>query len=789
MTSQTSLARSAPFAVLAAALAAGIWLTDSFSVPLAWGAGALLIFTTLLVIASHGENATAIWLFALLASLSLGALRYAIAQPNLIDDPLVTHHGQSVIVEGLIVDEPDVRATHVNLRIRPQRVVASGSETRFVNRSPLQSSPLQSSPLQSSPLLLIRADKSTTWRYGEAIRAFGIIDAPFISAEFDYRAYLARKGIATWMPRPDRVEAVEPNRGNPFWANLYALKDALRRASQRIMPSPESALLNGILIGDDNEIPPHVQEAFRRTGTSHIVAISGFNVSIVIALVVPMLSRLLNKRRAALVAIPAIVLYVLLVGASASVVRAGVMAILALIGQLLWRRGFTLNTLCAAAFIMLLIDPQTLFDAGFQLSFAATLGLVLYSDKLESALHRSLANTLRSERMQKLVGALSGLILVTLAAQITTLPLLLNYFNQLSLVTLPANVLVLPLQPPAMILGAAASVFGAITHSLPALQPLASVLAWPAYAFLTLTLRIIEWMGTLAFASVPVYGFGEGATAAYYAALLVVTSVIAQPQDERGELLGLLRRRMVRNALLAGLLVLAVMGGVWWYQRPDGKLHVVFSGGGAFVQTPAGQQLVFAGSTVLAPMGRAMPVWDRQIEWLILPQRDDRARADALPLVQRYAIGQLILPAGGNEPDEPSDMLAAWDEAMQKQTVLVIIPNIGHEIELEPNLKLTTHRHLGGAIGLKLVYGDVVFDLLGGARPIHQTLSQEAVLFMSPRHADAEKLNTIAPRWVVWADVGGRAPTGLAPAIKALALKDAGVVEFVSDGKSLTVRQ
>ena len=182
------------------------------------------------------------------------------------------------------------------------------------------------------------------------------------------------------------------DQGNKFWATLYALKDALRRASQRVMPSPESALLNGILIGDDNEIPPHIQEAFRRTGTSHIVAISGFNVSIVIALVVPMLSRLLNKRRAALVAIPAIVVYVLLVGASASVVRAGVMAILALIGQLLWRRGFTLNTLCAAAFIMLLMDPQTLFDAGFQLSFMATLGLVLYSDRLEGAMQRWLAS-------------------------------------------------------------------------------------------------------------------------------------------------------------------------------------------------------------------------------------------------------------------------------------------------------------------------------------------------------------------------------------------------------------
>jgi competence protein ComEC len=767
--------------MLMAALAAGIGLADSFSPPLAWAAGAFLIFFALLIAVARSANVTSIWIFALLSCLALGALRFEWARPDDAQDPLITLHGQSVIVEGLIADEPDVRAEHVNLRVRPHRVVASGRETRF---RASEGDP-ETWFLNRSPLVLVRAEKTAIWHYGDTIRAFGIIDAPFISAEFDYRAYLARKGVRTWMPRPDNVAVLDTNQGSVFWANLYALKDALRRSSQRIMPSPESALLNGILIGDDNEIPENIQEAFRRTGTSHIVAISGFNVSIIIALVVSMLSRLLNKRSVALVAIPAIVGYVLLVGASASVVRAGVMAILALIGQLLWRRGFTLNTLCAAAFIMLLMDPQTLFDAGFQLSFTATLGLVLYSDKLESAVQRGLANKLPSERAQKWFGVFGGLVLVTLAAQITTLPLLLSLFNQLSLVTLFANLLVLPLQPPAMILGGVASMFGAVANGLPALQPLAPIIAWPAYAFLTLTLRIIEWMGAWTWASVPVYGFGDGATAAYYGALLAITSVIAQPLNERDALLTLLRRRWVRNALLAGLLVLAVMGGAWWYQRPDGKLHVVFSGGGAFVQTPSGQQIVFAGSTVLAPMGRLMPNWDRQIELLLVPRRDDRARAEALPTLQRYAIGQLIMPSQSSQGDEPSATLEAWNEAVQKQAASVITPSPSQQIVLEPGLTLIVQQQLEGSVSLKLVYGEVSFEFVGSARPIRANVSRDAVLFISPRLADAEMLNEVGPRWVIWADVGGRVPAGLAPAIKSLALKDAGEVAFVSDGRSL----
>ena len=143
---------------------------------------------------SRASNLTPTWVFAILTCLALGGLRFALAQPNTMRDPLIAQHGQSVILEGLIADEPDVREQHVNLRVRPKRLVVSGAETLFQN--------------QPQSLILIRADKTTLWRYGHVVRAFGLIDAPFVSAEFDYRAYLARKGLRTWMPKPDRVESI-----------------------------------------------------------------------------------------------------------------------------------------------------------------------------------------------------------------------------------------------------------------------------------------------------------------------------------------------------------------------------------------------------------------------------------------------------------------------------------------------------------------------------------------------------------------------------------------------------
>ena len=283
----------------------------------------------------------------------------------------------------------------------------------------------------------------------------GALEAPPLLSDFDYRDYLARKGILAWMPRVESLQRTGRDAGSPLYAALMAARTALRAAAQKSMPSPESALLTGILIGDDNEIPPQIQEAFRRTGTSHIVAISGFNVSIVIALVVPALSRLLNPRRAALVAIPAILAYTVMVGGSASVVRAAGMALIGLAGQLLWRRGFTVNTLCAGAWAMLAGDPLLLFDGGFQLSCSATLGLALYSDGFQRRATGWVEARLAEGPARRFALSAAEPLLTTLAAQVTTLPLILANFHQFSFALPITNTLVLPLQSAAMILGLA----------------------------------------------------------------------------------------------------------------------------------------------------------------------------------------------------------------------------------------------------------------------------------------------------------------------------------------------
>ena len=749
------MTRASPFALIALAFASGLWLASQFA-PATWLSAlvALIAFALLLITRRNHEQA---WAAALAMLLALGALRFSTGQPTNATSP---YNGRNVVLEGKVIEEPDVRPTLTYLRVQVQRLLVG--------------------PTSAYPdgVVLVRLDNAIQWHYGDVLRVWGMLDAPPSMAGFDYRDYLARQGVFSWLTYPTRVQRIGEGQGVPLYAALLHAKAALRLSAQQIMPAPESALLNGILIGDDNELPDSIKTAFRRTGTSHIVAISGFNVSIVVALVAPLLSRWLNKRRAALVAIPAIVVYTLLTGASASVVRAALMAIIVLAGQLFWRRGLTLNTLCAAAFFMLLGNPNTLFDLGFQLSVMATLGLVVYSDWLSGRLNK-LLDRLLNERLQKLTGSVCDVLVPTLAAMLTTLPLMLANFHQWSIIGLFTNTLILPLQSMVMVLGIVASGVGILS------APIGTLVGLPAYALLTATLRMVEWTGQPDWAAQTVYGFDAWLAIVYYLGLVTFTAVISQPASVRQHLVSFVRKYLRAWMILPVAGILIAIGLVYWYQQPDGKLHVTFSGAGAFIQTPAGNQVVFAGGGgVLPVMGRAMPLWDRGVELVIVPARNDNTRSDTLALLQRYQVGTLIQP---DSEDEPSAMLDEWNaQALGSETQVMSVP-IGSRAIIEPGVVLTIEQRANECIGARLAYGDTLFDLTGNARAISGTLTNADVVFVSPKLNYADMLNAAQPLNVVWADTGG-VPGHLAEGIHAFILRDVETVEFVSDGVSVTKR-
>ncbi|RME37982.1 MAG: ComEC family competence protein, partial [Thermoflexia bacterium] len=321
---------------------------------------------------------------------------------------------------------------------------------------------------------LVYLPRYPTFAYGDRLLVSGLLQTPPEFADFSYREYLARQGVFSLVRR---AQAIRVGQGtvNPLLALLLTFRQQAQAVIGRILHEPAASLLTGILLGVEGGIPKDVNEAFAATGTSHIVAISGFNIAIISGLFYQVFRRWLGPRRAVWPSIVGVVLYTLLVGASASVVRAAIMGILYLLGRRLGRPTYVPASLAAAAIGMTLWNPLVLWDVGFQLSFAATLGLVLYVDRLERGALRLLTLMASEEDARRALGFLSDALLVTLAAQIATLPLTLYYFRRLSLVSLLTNVLVLPAQPGVMVWGGLATLAGMLW------LPLGEVLGWVAW--------------------------------------------------------------------------------------------------------------------------------------------------------------------------------------------------------------------------------------------------------------------------------------------------------------------
>jgi len=245
----------------------GIWLASR--TPTLAGASVVLPTTALGIAAGMAIFGIVItwrapkprWFFVLVLAAMLGALRFLLAQPHFDQTTLATYNDQPkpVMVEGIVISEPDARDKYTNLRVEADRLILTDQPTRTVKG-----------------LALVQAPPFTDYRYGDRIRAEGTrsVQTPANTGEFDYREYLARQGVYSLMSRP-RVTVLARDQAFAPLGWLYAFKVRAKNIIAQILPEPQASLLTGILLGDDSGIPKSVQEAFRTTGTSHIIAISG----------------------------------------------------------------------------------------------------------------------------------------------------------------------------------------------------------------------------------------------------------------------------------------------------------------------------------------------------------------------------------------------------------------------------------------------------------------------------------------------------------------------------------
>jgi competence protein ComEC len=334
--------------------------------------------------------------------------------------------------------------------------------------------------------ILIATNAYQKYSYGDKLNVDCRLEVPQNKdASFDWRMYLAKEGMLYECRNPE-MEKVSGG-GNFFYTGLIGMKNKFEENISRLIPAPESGLLLGLLIGGSDQLSKGIRDNFSQTGLTHIVAVSGYNVTIIAEyLMILGIFIGLWRGQSFWFAATGIFVFVIVTGLSASAVRAGIMGILLIWAMKNGRLANAQNAILFSAAVMLFKNPLLLrWDVGFQLSFLATLGIVYFYPFFQNYLVKK----------NKAAGLLEILFL-TLSAQIFVLPVILFNFHKLSLISPLANLLILPIIPLTMLLGFLAISAGII------LKPLGILLSWIAYLPLKYETMIVNFLAGLKYSAV-----------------------------------------------------------------------------------------------------------------------------------------------------------------------------------------------------------------------------------------------------------------------------------------------
>ncbi|MEL6268747.1 MAG: ComEC/Rec2 family competence protein, partial [Chloroflexota bacterium] len=390
-------------------------------------------------------------------------------------------------------------------------------------------------------------------------------------------------------------------------------------------------------------------------------AISGFNMVILAGVIERLLENTpLPRLWVGIISVLVIGVYTVFVGGDAAVTRAAVMSGVLVVGRAMNRNTYVPASLAFVALLMSAINPRVLWSVSFQLSFFATLGLALFADPLTRWFDALLDRLFSREVATGLSNFLSEPIIVTIAALIPTLPLTALYFNRVSLVQLPVNLLIVPVQAAVLISGIAATLVHFVS------PPLAQIIYWFDMALLWWSVTVVRWFADVPYAEVDFFMSSEPIN--LFFTVLIIGAVLQATQPEWAlRLWRFLSSRAVFSSVMFASLVAVGLNLAVIATLPDGRMHVymldVGHSNGVLVQTPRGAQILIDGgrfpSRLLTQLGDRMPYNDRHIELLVITQPDE-FQYGALPAVlNRYSVGAVLTNGQPNLSDAYEELQVA----------------------------------------------------------------------------------------------------------------------------------
>ena len=554
---------------------------------------------------------------------------------------LTEYAGNQVTVVGYLATEADVRSDKVfyTLKVRELRVGQDRLTVDGLVR-------LQISGAESG------------LRYGDLVQVCGLLTRPELPGNpgaFNYRSYLERQGLSgvLLVKGEADLEKIQSVPVNPLLKAAHALKERLAYAATASLEPAQAALFNGVVFGDQGRIDPQTRKAFTETGVVHILSVSGLHVGFVIGGLYGLL-RLLRVRpeRTAPVLTPVLLFYVLMVGFAPSVLRAAVMGLLLLWADHWNRRRDWPTTMAVAVLLILLGNPLQIYHPGFQLSFAATWGILYLIPFL---------NKVGATWLGALPGAANLIVLslfVTVAAELATIPLIAWYYNLVSPVSLLANLIVTPLVGLIIFAGFLAALLGQLW------LPLAELINASNGLFIDILLKSAVFFQKLPGAVYYLPAPPIALMVAWYGGLLALVRLYSGglPEVERKRLAGWLAVGLLGGVVLLG-------GWSWFGEKRELRVHFIDVGQGdsILIQSPYGRTMLIdcggrrgewesgsgAGESAVTPYLRNAGV--RRLDLLVLTHPHDDHAAGAVAVAENLPIGRVLATPLEGAPNNLAD--------------------------------------------------------------------------------------------------------------------------------------
>jgi competence protein ComEC len=662
---------------------AGVFLGSKLSLPLLGLALGLIPFA-LIPFLPNSRKTLIVAGLCLLALLG-GGLRFPSSLPSADEHSLCFYNDTGIVeIQGMVSEEPDIRDKYCLLTFSASEIIINGEREEEV-----------------SGTALIRVPRYPAYYYGDVLKVTGKLETPSQSEDFDYKSYLARQGIYSVIDYPgvgllDRGQGLKPLQ----W--IYSLRERLSASLARALPEPQGSLAQAILLGLRGNIPDTLYEAFSRTGTAHLLAISGLHISIIIAMLLSLGTLVFGRQRSLYIWLTLALtwLYALLAGMHPPIIRATIMGSLFLIAEYLGRQGSGIIALAFAAAVMVGIQPGLLWTVSFQLSFLAMAGLVLLFPYFQAWGRKGVTSLFGArERIAAAGGMITDGFAATLAAIVAVGPLIAYNFGVVPLVALPATFFSLPALPFIIVTSALVAFVGLVASVV------AQILGWLAWLFLSYLVFLVQGFDALPYSSLDVTIISTWHVWGYYVILAGVIAFLNY-RNQLADFSSRLSSGIKKVAegipkprfgfspkwLVLPLLIVAIL--VWSVAltTPDDNLHVSFldvgQGDAILIQTPNGQDILIDGGPdpqkINLELSKKLPFWDRTIDLVVCTQPHADHVTGLVEVLQRYKVKQVLEPGVSYH----SSIYQEWCNFVEDKGIEYNIARTGQEIDLGSGIEM-----------------------------------------------------------------------------------------------------